>query len=55
VRSLQEREILPRQLAAVAEATGDTAQAAAGRLQAERVRAQAEQLKRVVEDDMKDI
>jgi two-component system, chemotaxis family, protein-glutamate methylesterase/glutaminase len=44
VRALREREMLLRRLAAVAEATGDTAQAEAGRREAERVRAQSEQL-----------
>lgn len=49
VRVLQEREMLLRRLATVAEATGDLDQAHAGRLQADEVRAQAEQLARMVE------
>jgi two-component system chemotaxis response regulator CheB len=44
VRALREREMLLRRLAAVAEDTGDSAQAEAGRREAERVRAQSEQL-----------
>jgi two-component system chemotaxis response regulator CheB len=52
VRALQEREILLRRLAVVSEATGDRAQAEAGRHQADRVRAQAEQLGRLIEGEM---
>ena len=49
VRALQEREILLRRLASVAQATGDFAQADAGRRQADRVHAQVEQLSKLVE------
>jgi hypothetical protein len=49
VRTLQEREMLLRRLATVADATGDTAQAEAGRRQADRVKAQAKLLTRMVE------
>jgi two-component system, chemotaxis family, protein-glutamate methylesterase/glutaminase len=49
VRALREREMLLRRLAGVAEATGDTNQAEAGRLQADRVREQAEQLGKLLE------
>jgi len=52
VRALQEREMLLRRLASVAEGTGDTAQAEIGRRQADRVKAQAEQLSRLVESEM---
>jgi two-component system, chemotaxis family, protein-glutamate methylesterase/glutaminase len=52
VRALQEREILLRRLATVAEATGDSAQAQAGRQQADRVRAEAEHLAGLVEGEM---
>jgi two-component system chemotaxis response regulator CheB len=38
LRALREREMLLRRLAVVAEGTGDTAQAAAGRAEAERLR-----------------
>jgi two-component system chemotaxis response regulator CheB len=51
VRALQEREMLLRRLAAVAEATGDPAQAEAGRHQADRVRAQVIELSRLVESE----
>jgi two-component system, chemotaxis family, protein-glutamate methylesterase/glutaminase len=51
VRALREREMLLRRLAGVAEATGDTNQAEAGRLQADRVREQAEQLGKLLESD----
>ncbi|MHB1123892.1 MAG: chemotaxis protein CheB [Ramlibacter sp.] len=51
VRVLQEREMLLRRLADVAEATGDPAQAAAGRRQADRVKAQREQLARLAVDE----
>jgi two-component system, chemotaxis family, protein-glutamate methylesterase/glutaminase len=44
VRALQERELLLRRLATVAEATGDHPQAAAGRRAADRVREQTRQL-----------
>jgi two-component system, chemotaxis family, protein-glutamate methylesterase/glutaminase len=52
VRVLQEREILLRRLATVAQATGDTAQAQAGQRQADRVRAQAQLLSRLVEGEL---
>jgi two-component system chemotaxis response regulator CheB len=52
VRALQEREILLRRLANVAEATGDKVQAEVGRRQADRVKAQVEQLSRLVEGDL---
>jgi two-component system chemotaxis response regulator CheB len=52
VRALQEREILLRRLASVAEATGDAVQAEAGRVQAERVKAQVHALLQLVEHDM---
>jgi len=52
VRALQEREILLRRLATVAEATGDKAQAEVGRQQADRVRAQAKLLGRLIEGEM---
>ena len=44
VRALQEREVLLRCLATVSQATGDLAQAEAGRRQADRVKAQAQLL-----------
>jgi two-component system, chemotaxis family, protein-glutamate methylesterase/glutaminase len=47
VRALQERELLLRRLAAVAEATGDHPQAQAGRRAADRVREQTRQLSRL--------
>jgi two-component system chemotaxis response regulator CheB len=47
VRALQEREMLLRRLANVAQATGDAAQAEVGRRQADRVKAQVEQLSRI--------
>ena len=49
LRALQERELLLRRLAVVAEATGDAARAEVGRRQADRVKAQAEALSRLVE------
>jgi two-component system, chemotaxis family, protein-glutamate methylesterase/glutaminase len=52
VRALQEREILLRRLANVAQATGDTAQAEIGRQQADRVKAQVEVLSRLVEGEL---
>ncbi len=52
VRALQEREILLRRMAAVAEATGDPVQAQAGQRQADRVRDQAHLLSRLVEGEM---
>jgi two-component system, chemotaxis family, protein-glutamate methylesterase/glutaminase len=52
VRALQEREMLLRRLAAVAQATGDDRQADAGRRQADLVRAQAEMLGRLVEGNV---
>jgi two-component system chemotaxis response regulator CheB len=48
-RSLQEREMLLRRLAVVAELTGDPAQAEAGRRQADKVKAQAQRLAELVE------
>ena len=48
VRALQEREILLRRLANVAEATGDKAQAEVGRQQADQVKARVAQLSRLV-------
>jgi len=51
VRALQEREILLRRLATVAEATGDHPQAEAGRRAADRVRAQAQQLGALAQQD----
>jgi two-component system chemotaxis response regulator CheB len=52
VRALQEREILLRRLAMVAQATGDPAQAEAGRKQADRVREQVETLGKLVEGNL---
>jgi two-component system chemotaxis response regulator CheB len=52
VRALQEREMLLRRLANVAEATGDKIQADVGRRQADRVKAQVEQLSRHVESNV---
>jgi two-component system, chemotaxis family, protein-glutamate methylesterase/glutaminase len=52
VRALQEREMLLRRLANVAQATGDTAQAEIGRQQADRVKAQVEVLSRLVEGEL---
>jgi two-component system chemotaxis response regulator CheB len=52
VRSLQEREMLLRRLATVAELTGDPAQAEAGRRQADKVKAQAQQLAGLVEKEL---
>jgi two-component system chemotaxis response regulator CheB len=49
VRLLQEREMLLRRLAVVAELTGDPAQAEAGRRQADKVKAQAQRLAELVE------
>jgi two-component system, chemotaxis family, protein-glutamate methylesterase/glutaminase len=51
VRALQEREMLLRRLATVAEATGDHPQAEAGRRAADRVREEARQLGAVAERD----
>lgn len=51
VRALREREILLRRLAGVAQATGDTVQAEAGRRQAERLRGQVENLTRLAEEN----
>lgn len=45
VRALQEREMLLRRLAMVADATGDASQAQAGQLEADRVHSRAELLK----------
>ncbi len=52
VRALKEREMLLRRLAAVAEATGDPAQAEAGRRQADRVLEQAQLLGRMVQGEL---
>lgn len=49
VRALQERELLLRRLASVAEATGDHPQAEAGRRAADRVREQARQLSQLTQ------
>jgi two-component system chemotaxis response regulator CheB len=49
LRALQERELLLRRLATVADATGDRPQAEAGRRAADRVRDQAEQLSRLTQ------
>jgi two-component system, chemotaxis family, protein-glutamate methylesterase/glutaminase len=51
VRALQERELLLRRLATVAEATGDHPQAEAGRRAADRVREQTRQLSRFTQED----
>ena len=51
VRALREREMLLRRLATVAEATGDLAQASAGRRAADRVHEQVNDLARLVETD----
>ena len=51
VRALEEREILLRRLATVAQATGDAAQAEVGRRQADRVKAQVEALLRLVKGE----
>lgn len=47
VRALQERELLLRRMAAVAEATGDAPQAEAARLQADRLQAQVRELRKL--------
>jgi two-component system chemotaxis response regulator CheB len=47
VRALQERAILLRRMAAVADATGDTTQAAAARREADRLRAQVRELAKI--------
>jgi two-component system, chemotaxis family, protein-glutamate methylesterase/glutaminase len=52
VRALQEREMLLRRLANVAEATGDKAQAEVGRRQADRVKEQVHHLTSLVERDL---
>lgn len=49
VRALREREALLRRMAHVAEATGDPAQAQAGRAEAERMKAQAVSLEEMAE------
>jgi two-component system, chemotaxis family, protein-glutamate methylesterase/glutaminase len=54
VRALQERELLLRRLAVVAEATGDHPQAEAGRRAADRVREQTKQLSRLTQEDDRD-
>lgn len=51
VRALQERELLLRRLASVADATGDHAQADAGRRAADRVHEQARQLGSLTEGE----
>jgi two-component system, chemotaxis family, protein-glutamate methylesterase/glutaminase len=51
VRALEEREILLRRLANVAQATGDTAQAEVGRRQADRVKTQVQALLRLVKGE----
>ena len=51
VRALEEREILLRRLANVAQATGDIAQAEIGRRQADRVKSQVEALLRLVKGE----
>jgi two-component system, chemotaxis family, protein-glutamate methylesterase/glutaminase len=51
VRALQERELLLRRLATVAEATGDHPQAEAGRRAADRVREQTRQLGALTQHD----
>jgi two-component system chemotaxis response regulator CheB len=50
VRALRERELLLRRVAAIAEATGERAQAAAGIAQADRLRAQMDSLAEMVND-----
>jgi two-component system chemotaxis response regulator CheB len=52
VRALQEREMLLRRLANVAEATGDKAQAEVGHRQADRVKAQVQPLALLVKRDL---
>jgi two-component system, chemotaxis family, protein-glutamate methylesterase/glutaminase len=51
VRALQERELLLRRLATVADGTGDRSQAEAGRRAADRVRDQVEQLSRMTQEE----
>jgi two-component system, chemotaxis family, protein-glutamate methylesterase/glutaminase len=51
VRALQERELLLRRLATVADATGDRPQAEAGRRAADQVREQARQLSKLTRRD----
>ena len=51
LRALREREMLLRRLANVSESTGDPAQAAAGRRQADRVHAQAESIVAILESE----
>jgi two-component system, chemotaxis family, protein-glutamate methylesterase/glutaminase len=50
-RSLREREMLLRRVASVVEATGDSAQAQAGRREAERLREQAESISQLMAKD----
>jgi two-component system chemotaxis response regulator CheB len=50
VRVLREREMLLRRMAAVATSVGDTAQAAAGQAQADRIRQQADALEQFAEE-----
>jgi two-component system, chemotaxis family, protein-glutamate methylesterase/glutaminase len=51
VRALEEREMLLRRLANVAQATGDTAQAEIGRQQADRVKTQVQALMHLVKGE----
>jgi two-component system, chemotaxis family, protein-glutamate methylesterase/glutaminase len=51
VRGLREREMLLRRMASIAEATGDLAQAQAGRAQAERLEAEIRVLQAVAEEE----
>lgn len=53
LRSLKEREMLLRRLAAVAEQLGDTAQADAGREQAERVHQQVRKLQSLIQEELR--
>ena len=52
IRALREREMLLRRMADIAEATGDSPQAQAGRRQADRVREQAQQMSAMVEREL---
>jgi two-component system, chemotaxis family, protein-glutamate methylesterase/glutaminase len=52
LRGLQEREMLLRRLAAVAESLGDANQAAVGRQRADEVREQVSALRKLIEKDM---
>jgi two-component system chemotaxis response regulator CheB len=51
VRALQERELLLRRIAAVAEATGNVSEAEAGQRQADQLQAQAEQLAQLLQGE----